>query len=277
MLVIATIAVLESLALISLLYLWLRAQRRTRSLSDRLGQLLTNEETFAKLLAEARTAQLDLGGRMISAQEEERARLARELHDDINQRLAILANGIERLEIEMEQHDAFHQQEQIRSLSKLINEIVSDIQHLSHQLHPAKLRFLGLAAGVRALCNEFSKQHAEIKLEFSATNIPTDLDDEISLNIFRTVQECLRNIAKHSNAHLATVALNCDAGYLTVDVSDDGVGFDPLQSIGRGLGLTSIHERLHQIGGTVTISSAIGARTHIHTGVPVRLKSKVQD
>lgn len=275
MLVIATITVLESFAFISLLYLFLRERRRSGSLSDRLKILRTKEETFAHLLAEAQTAQLELGSRMIRAQEEERARLARELHDDINQRLALLANGIERLEMETEQREEFQEQEQLRSLSRLTNEIVTDIQNLSHQLHPAKLRFLGLSAAVRALCNEFSRQHSDIKLEFSAIDIPTDLDEEISLNIFRTIQECLRNIAKHSHAHLVTVALNCNAAYLTVDVSDDGVGFDPVHSAGKGLGLTSIHERLHQIGGTVTISSAVGAPTHIHTGVPVRLKSKM--
>lgn len=236
-----------------------------------------HEGLLANATSDAQMAQVELGSRMIRAQEEERARLARELHDDINQRLALLANGIERLAPEIGDHEDSREREQLRALSRLTNEIVSDIQNLSHQLHPAKLRFLGLAAATRALCKEFSRQHADIALEYIATDLPRDLDEDISLNIFRTVQECLRNIAKHSNAHCVTVALSCTAPYVSVDVSDDGVGFDPERSVGKGLGLTSIQERLHHIGGLVKISSALGSRTHIHATVPIRLKPKMQN
>jgi len=241
---------------------------RTRAIQT----LQEREQTQLHAIEEAHTTQGEFGRRMIRAQEEERTRLARELHDDINQRLALLANGIERLDLAIGSQETSTEHKQLRALSQLTNEIVSDIQALSHQLHPAKLQLLGLSAAVRGLCNEFSRQYSDILFAYDVVNLPRDLDDDLSLNLFRTLQECLRNIAKHSHAHSARIALFPETAHLILDISDDGVGFATDSSIGKGLGLISIQERLRQVEGTVTISSVPGSGTHIRAMAPLRLK-----
>lgn len=252
----------------SVLTLAIDVTARTRAIKT----LQEKEQTLLHAIEEAHATQGEFGSRMIRAQEEERTRLARELHDDINQRLALLANGIERLDLAIGSQETSTEHKQLRALSQLTNEIVSDIQTISHQLHPAKLQFLGLSAAVRGLCNEFSRQYSDITIAFDVVDLPRDLDDDLSLNLFRALQECLRNIAKHSHAHSAKIALFSEAAHLILDISDDGAGFAADSSIGKGLGLISIQERLRQVEGTVTISSAPGSGTHIRATAPLRLK-----
>ena len=174
-------------------------------------------------MKQARATVIEFGGRLIKAGEEERARIARELHDDINQRLALLANGLQEVEqAAADQDDPLR--EPLRVLGQLTGEIATDIQRMSHHLHPSKLHYLGLGAAVRELCLEFSKQH-KIEVECIVNRLPSDLDETTSLNLFRTVQESLHNVAKHSHAHHVKVELSCDSDLVRLRVSDDGVGF----------------------------------------------------
>jgi PAS domain S-box-containing protein len=222
---------------------------------------------------QAKADRAQLSGRLIHAQEEERVRVARELHDDINQRLALLANGLE----QMMHHplgncdEVLHGQE-VKMLWQLTSEIATDIQHLSHRLHPSKLHYLGLGAAVRDLCHEFGRQY-KIAIDCNVLNLPHDLDEEVSLNLFRTIQESLRNAAKHSRANQVRVELLGRKNMVTLHVSDDGIGFDT-DHVNGGLGLISMRERLNAAGGEFSISSRPSAGTTIDAVVPLVQKRR---
>jgi PAS domain S-box-containing protein len=220
---------------------------------------------------EAKAAQAELSGRLMQAHEEERARIARELHDDINQRLALLASGIQELEIS-ECRKETQMGAQLHALWQLTSEIAADIQHLSHELHPSKLHYLGLSAATRGLCQEFSKLH-KIEVECIVRDLPSHLDESVSLTLFRTAQESLHNVAKHSHAHHVKVELIGGEHDLRLRVSDDGVGFDPRQANNtQGLGLVSMQERLKLVGGQLSIWSRPSLGTQVEGTVPVTAK-----
>ncbi|MBV8671936.1 MAG: PAS domain S-box protein [Acidobacteriaceae bacterium] len=226
---------------------------------------ITNEK-------EAKAARAEFSGRLIQAQEKERTRIARELHDDINQRMALLANGIERAIHTNGDYTRADQMKELSELWQLSNDIAIDIQHLSHQLHPSKLHYLGLATAVRDVCHEFSRQHG-IEVDCNVHTLPAELDEEVSLSLFRTIQESLRNIAKHSHATHVEVALAQDSGVVKLRISDDGVGFDPSKpKNSSGLGLESMGERLRCVGGQFRVSSHPGSGTSVEGTVPVILK-----
>ena len=253
-------------------YRWMRTHAVPRSLEN--GELagyigccidVTNEK-------EAKAARAEFGGRLIQAQEKERTRIARELHDDINQRMALLANGIERSIHANGDYPKAEQANELADLWKLANEIATDIQHLSHQLHPSKLHYLGLATAVRDACHEFSRQH-RIGAECNVQGLPLGLDEDVSLSVFRTVQEALRNVGKHSHASHVNVDLTHESGTVKLRVTDDGVGFDtnhPQNAL--GLGLVSMGERLRSVGGEFSIWSQPGSGTRVEGTVPARLK-----
>ena len=221
---------------------------------------------------EAKAARAEFSGRLIQAQEKERTRIARELHDDINQRLALLANGVERVIQANGDYTKAEQTAELRELWRLTNEVATDIQHLSHQLHPSKLHYLGLATAVRDLCQEFSRQH-RISAHCNVLGLPPDIDENVSLSLFRTVQEALRNVARHSRASHVNVELVHDAGLVKLLVSDDGVGFDPGHPENPlGLGLVSMRERLRSVGGHLGVSSRPGHGTQVEGAVPAALK-----
>jgi len=218
---------------------------------------------------EAKAARAELSGRLIHAQEEERARIARELHDDINQRLALLANGLQEVERNSDQSEQSEERKQVRELWQATNDIANDVQQLSHQLHPSKLHYLGLASAIRELCQEFSKLH-KTEVQCTAHNIPKHLDETLALGLYRAVQEALRNVAKHSQAHQVKVELAADAKQLRLRVSDDGVGFDPeLARNSHGLGLISMQERLRLVGGEFSLWSRPSLGTQIEGVVPL--------
>jgi signal transduction histidine kinase len=221
---------------------------------------------------EARTILSDLSGRLLRAGEEERARIACELHDDINQRLALLANRIQNSESGTA--DPL-QKKELSETWRLTNEIATDIQHISHQLHPSKLQYLGLATTIRDLCREFSKQH-RIAVECVLQDLPQELDENVSLSLFRVVQESLHNVAKHSRAQHATVRLTYRSGMIHLFISDDGVGFDPLHKPGdHGLGLISMRERMRSVGGEFSIWSKPFLGTQVAGDIPATAKSSL--
>jgi PAS domain S-box-containing protein len=221
---------------------------------------------------QAKAVHAELSGRLMHAHEEERARIARELHDDINQRLALLANGIQELEQSWTSESAPQAQEQLHGLWQLTSEIAADLQQLSHQLHPSKLHYLGLASATRGLCQEFSKLH-KIEVECVIRNLPASLDEDVSLSLFRTAQESLHNVAKHSHAHLAKVELTAEESHIRLRVSDDGVGFDHNRANnGRGMGLVSMRERLKLVGGQLSVWSRPSLGTQVEATVPIAAK-----
>lgn len=213
---------------------------------------------------EAEKARAEISGRLIRAQEEERARIARELHDDINQKLGLLAIDIQQLHQRLPEVDerAHHD---LAALFEKTNRISGDVQRLSHQLHSSRLDYLGLPAALRRLCEEFAEQH-DIPTECVITVAPVDIAREISLCLFRVAQECLSNTAKHSAAKHARVELHCDGTTVRMNISDDGTGFNPEQVGARrepGLGLISMRERLRLVNGEFSVRSEPGVETTI--------------
>lgn len=225
--------------------------------------------TDGKLAEEALST---VGRRLMEAQEKERSRIARELHDDINQRLALLANGLQEFEqATSAKYDASRKKE-LRELWQLTNEIATDIQHMSHQLHPSKLHYLGLAATLRDLCHESSVQH-KIEVECLVRDLPEGLEETTSLNLFRVAQESLRNVVKHGHARHVKVELVHQSGVVRLRVSDDGVGFNPEDVREKhGLGLISMRERLRSVGGEFSIWSKPSLGTQVEGRVPATKK-----
>jgi signal transduction histidine kinase len=209
-----------------------------------------------------------LSARLITAQEEERSRIARELHDDFNQRLALLAVDLERL------HDGSVDSQEcladgLESLLRRTKELSSDVHRLSHQLHPSVLQHLGLVAAIRSFCKETSNQHA-IHIELVHHGVPRSLPGDVALCIYRIVQEALRNVIKHSGADSARVELSGTAEELTLQISDDGTGFDPGSARTRqGLGLLSMRERLRLVSGTISFERIEPTGTRIDVCIPL--------
>ena len=207
--------------------------------------------------------------RLIAAQEEERSRLARELHDDINQRIALLAGDLEGLKQGLPD-SAVELGERIAEMSKQAGEVGKDIQALSHRLHSPKLEYLGLAATAASFCREFFDLQ-KVKIAFHSENIPKELPQDVSVCLFRVLQEAIQNAIKHSGSRQFQVSLRGGANEIELTVQDSGIGFDPQEAIkGRGLGLTSMRERLKLVDGQLSIESTPQRGTTIQARVRLR-------
>jgi PAS domain S-box-containing protein len=217
-----------------------------------------------------------LAGRLIQAQEDERAWIARELHDDINQRLALLAVNLDRLIQDLPASAAEFKQH-AGAARKEAEELGNDIQALSHRLHSSKLELTGLARAAASFCKELA-DHQRVEIDFHSENIPNDLSKEISLCLFRVLQEALQNATKHSGSRHFQVSLNVESNEIYLTVRDSGSGFDPAEAMkGRGLGLTGMKERLKLVNGELSIDSQRQAGARIHARVPLGLKKKSAD
>jgi len=206
--------------------------------------------------------------RLIEAQEQERTRIARDLHDDINQQLALLAIEMEQLK-QNPPESANEVADRMGVLSKRTREIAADIQSMSHQLHSSKLEYLGLVPAIRGFCREFSEQQ-KIAIDFTHEEIPSAIPHEVSLCLFRILQEGLHNSAKHSGARHLRVRLWGAAGEIHLTINDSGEGFDrEAARKSRGLGLISMEERVRLVEGTLSIASKPGEGTTIHARVPL--------
>ncbi len=209
--------------------------------------------------------------RLIEAQEQERTRIARELHDDIGQRLALLA--VELQQLQQDPPNLPEVRSRMGELQKQTAEIATDIQTLSHELHSAKLEYLGIAAAMRGFCQEFEEQ-TKVKIDFKSHDLPSPLSPDISLCLFRVLQEALHNSAKHSGVRHVEVGLWGTPDEIHLTVSDSGAGFDSeAAKEARGLGLISMEERLKLLKGTFSIESQPKRGTTIRARVPLNLGS----
>ncbi len=217
---------------------------------------------------QAEEAARSLSGRLIHAQEAERTRLARELHDDLNQNLALLAVELDMFGQKPPAADS-EISERMRYLAEQVKTLSSNVHRLSHELHPAKLEQLGLVAAVRGLCRELGALR-NIAIEFSAHAVPRVVPDEIALCLYRIVQEGLQNVIRHSGSATAKVELMSDANELCLMVSDQGCGFDSMVATGGGsLGLVSMRERVRLVRGEISVESRKGEGTRIKVQVPL--------
>jgi len=207
----------------------------------------------------------DLSRRLIRAQEDERALLARELHDDVTQRLAVLAIDVGRAE-QLPADSA--QVGQLRVIREGLSRLSEDVHSLAYQLHPAVLEELGLVEALRTACERFGRRDG-IALSMDLAPVPAGLEKDLALCLFRVAQEALNNVTRHALASVASVSLRVWDGGLLLVVRDDGVGFDPANpEVRRSLGMASMRERVGLVNGTLEIESAPGRGTTIAAWVP---------
>jgi signal transduction histidine kinase len=209
----------------------------------------------------------EMASRLLTAQEEERRRIARELHDDIVQKTAALAIGVSRVKREFTSADQPIAGE-LAEIQKGIFDLADDIRRLSHRLHPAVLEHVGLVGALKSFTEEFSRAEGlEVKLTVpdGRDRIPRD----IGVCVYRVVQEWLRNIAVHSHAKSAEVILSIAGNELHLAVKDEGCGFDVDRARGTGLGLVSIEERVRLCQGVVEIRSQLNRGTTLTISIPL--------
>ena len=212
----------------------------------------------------ARETLRKLSGSLMEAQEKERARIARELHDDVCQRLALLS-----LELAQESRSSNGSSARLEVIRKHCSEIAGDVQALSHRLHSSKLDYLGLVVALKGFCNEFSQQH-QVNIDFADLNVPLDVPHEVSLCLFRIAQEALQNAMKYSGTRSFRVELTGTPDEVRLEVIDCGAGFDlNAAKQKRGLGLVSMRERVLLVHGRFFIESKPAEGTRITAVVPL--------
>jgi len=202
--------------------------------------------------------------RLIEAQEQERSRIGRELHDDINQRLALLA-----IELEQLKDNPVDVSNSLQQLLEKTNALSHDVQALSHELHSSRLEYLGVVSGMKSLCREFSERQ-KMEVDFRS-DVSSPLPFEIGLSLFRVLQEALKNAVKHSGVKRVEVQVVEQSNEVHLLVRDSGNGFDiEAARQGSGLGLTSMQERVRLVNGTIAFESKPMAGTTIHVRVPFK-------
>ena len=218
-----------------------------------------NEETLRRLSA-----------RLITAQEGERARIARELHDHVNQTLALLSVELEQFGRVPSSSPA--RRDAMQTMQQRLKSLSTDIHAMSHRLHPSKLKHLGLVPAIRALCRDM--EVSGLHVDFADRDIPRTLPEDVALTLYRIAQESLQNVRKHSGTDTVELELTGRAAVVTLLIRDRGKGFDPsLLECSDGLGLASMTERVGCVGGTLAIRSAPGAGTEIEARVPIQPES----
>ncbi len=208
-----------------------------------------------------------LTGRMIHAQEEERARIARDLHDDFSQRLALQCIELEQLRKSLPETE-IEGRARLQNLLKGTKSMSADIRSLSHELHSSRLEFIGLLPAVSGLCSEIAEKY-KIEVQFTGDAVPFNIPKDIALCLFRVTQEALGNVVKHGNTNHANVELYLKASGLILRITDNGSGFDPTSRNSRaGIGLIGMTERLRLVGGRLSIRSEPMRGTEILATVP---------
>ncbi len=215
----------------------------------------------------AEEALANVSRKLIEAQEQERSRIARELHDDIGQRLAILTVQLDQLHKEPSDFPPALRNH-ILELGQESSKVAADVQFLSHELHSSRLAYLSIAAAMKGFCQEFGG-HQHMEVDFKSHDVPSSLPPDISLCLFRVLQEALRNAAKHSGVRYFEVRLWGTPDQIHLTIKDSGAGFElEAARTNRGLGLTSMEERLKFVGGEFSIESQPMLGTTIHGRVP---------
>jgi signal transduction histidine kinase len=232
-----------------------------------IDQLHTSIGSAEAALRESEQQLRSLAGSLLSAQEEERRRISRELHDDLTQRLAGLAMELGTLAAEFPRVSQ-RLKKRLGALQRGVLEAAETSRHMAYQLHPAELDDLGLATAVRVYCEDFGRHG--ITVEFTSRNLPESVNREVASCLYRVAQESLRNIAKHANTRRASVTLEGKGDRILLQVLDNGVGF-PVESLraGGGLGVVSMQERVRHLNGSFAIQSGPEQGTVITVEVPL--------
>jgi signal transduction histidine kinase len=238
-----------------------------RRVEERTAALMKSEQALKR----SQEALHALTGRILTAQEEERRRISRDLHDDVNQRLALLTLGLQTLE---KQASILPQDARAR-LSSVLKELVTlsdDVRHLAYRFHPSILDDLGLETALQRLLDEFSRR-TNTKVLFVHQTLAVPLSKDVATALYRVVQECLSNVARHAKATRIEVELTGDEQFIELMIRDDGIGFDmdAVTTSQRGLGLLNAQERLLVFRGVCEVSSEPGKGTRVHARIPTAL------
>ncbi|MFO0706994.1 MAG: sensor histidine kinase [Nitrospira sp.] len=263
-----------------------RVQARTRELASvnqaLVAEIAERSETERSLRASEATLQANqrelrqhreelraLAGQLLTAQEEDRRRLSRDLHDDINQRLAMLAMDLRRAEKDPDS-DLHTLQATIRVVSDRLTSISDDVRQMAYRFHPSILDDLGLVKAIRRLIDDFSTRTG-VTCSYVHRDPTVALPSELAICLYRVVQESLSNIAHHAQASRVEVELICEEEAVSLSIHDDGVGFDRAGLLPERphLGLLSMHERVRLAKGRFELESSPGAGTHIHVDIPL--------
>jgi len=220
-------------------------------------------------LKQAQAVLHELPSRLIQAQEEEKQRIARELHDDIGQRLSLLMVELDQLNRELPVFPTGMYGE-FAELLQGMDEVTTDVHQLSHQLHSSKLQYLGLKAALCELCQLIAAQH-EITVLQHVEDVP-DLTPDAQLCLYRVAQEALNNVVRQSTSRTASVRLTESRGMARLKIRDMGIGFD-VRRTGEGLGMASMRERLRSVNGTFSVSSSPGHGTQVVAEVPFKVET----
>ena len=244
------------------------------------GYLHTNDESLAvaftsdvtqrradEMAIKAYTQQLQLlAGKLMTAQEDERRRIARDLHDDLSQKLAFLAMDLGRL---MNKEGSEGMRVELKSLQQKARQAADFVRSISHQLHPAVLEDLGLESALEEFCHEF-QDRSGIATRFECQDLPENIQTEIASAVYYVVAECLRNVVKHARASSVAVRLGAEAMILNLDVLDDGIGIAQFQGKAPpGIGIVAMRERLHLLNGSIKMGSAEGGGTRVSIKLPL--------
>lgn len=229
-----------------------------------LAAMVEQRRSTQRALSASSSEVRELAGRLIVAQEQERARIARDLHDDINQRLAVASirlSALRRKVDESNRNDVSQLQSELIALSE-------DVRHLSHDLHPSMLSQTGLTAALGTLC-QAQRQRSGPRIELKVSPHAKDLPEDVSLCLYRVTQEGLGNAVRHADAQRIEVALQIGDEQVNLSIKDDGKGFATGEEGHRGLGLMSIDERTKLLGGSYRLQSTLGKGTELCICIPL--------
>jgi signal transduction histidine kinase len=216
---------------------------------------------------QAEEALSSVSRKLIEGQEIERTRIARELHDDVSQRLALIAVNLEAAKQKLASSES-RARHGIEETCQQVSELASAVHVLSHQLHSSKLSILGVVAACAGFCREFSERY-DVKIDFQSSDIPKTLPPELSVCLFRILQEAVQNAYKHSGVRHYQVSLTSVSNVIRLSVHDAGFGFDPQETMySEGLGLTSMRERLKLVDGELTVESNPQQGTTVTACIP---------
>ncbi len=238
-------------------------------------QITTSVENarLYRVVQERETRLAELFRQLVSAQEGERQRIARELHDETGQKLTALAMGLAALETNLDGGEVASARRLARHLREVSDQAIVELRHIMSDLRPALLDDLGLTPALRSLVHEFTMRHPETQISFAADRPAARLAPEYEIVLFRVAQEALNNIARHAQATQVTIRLEHRVGRVRLEIDDNGVGFDPKtpsrHPSGSGLGLAGMQERVALIGGRWQVQSAPGQGTRITVELPI--------
>ncbi len=255
---------------------WVKEQliKHQQELEDLVSERTRHLEAEIAERRLAERALQDLSGRLIGAQEEERGRIARELHDDLNQRIALLSVQLEQL-AQKPPESSVQLRRSMRELWQQTKDLSSEIHNLSHRLWPSQLKHVGIVVAVRRLGKDLSRQQG-IQVEFSHGKIPRSVAEDVALCLYRIVQEALHNVVKHTESESAQVELYADSGAIKLRIADSGGGFDLEAVRGRGgLGRANVRDRVRLVGGEISIQSKPAKGTQLEVSVPIAPKRQV--